>query len=293
MSNPETYTVGWICAIVAESVAAQEFLDEEDDPPAFVQTHDDNNYTLGRIGPHKVVIATLPYGECGTVSAARADAKMLLSFPNIRIGLMVVLGAVRLARRTIFVLGTSSSARLATERPACSSMTSARPYKARSSSTHGSSTNHRHFSKPPCHVDATLDMNPRLRPEFQRPDQCTDRLFKAEVTHDPTRATDETHLVPRRERTKDEDNPAIHYGTITSADQLMKDATIRDKLATERNVLCFEMVKKLQRTSEAKQNEDILDWLASNNHSFHQSRFRGMRYRDTSDWFLKSTEFQS
>ncbi|KAL5350134.1 hypothetical protein ACLOAV_005171 [Pseudogymnoascus australis] len=51
----------------------KEFLDEEDDPPAFVQTNDDNNYTLGRIGPHKVVIATLPYGEYGTISAAQVE----------------------------------------------------------------------------------------------------------------------------------------------------------------------------------------------------------------------------
>ncbi|KAJ0127020.1 G1/S-specific cyclin CCN1 [Fusarium oxysporum f. sp. albedinis] len=29
MSNPNDYTVGWICAITTEYVAAQEFLDEE------------------------------------------------------------------------------------------------------------------------------------------------------------------------------------------------------------------------------------------------------------------------
>lgn len=86
-----------------------------------------------------------------------------------------------------------------------------------------------------------LNNNLRLRQEVQRLDQCTDGLFKAEVTHDQKRAIDETNLVPQRERTKDEDNPAIHYGTIASANELMKDATIRDKLATERNVLCFEM----------------------------------------------------
>lgn len=33
MSNPEDYTVGWICAITTEYVAAQAFLDEKHDPP--------------------------------------------------------------------------------------------------------------------------------------------------------------------------------------------------------------------------------------------------------------------
>lgn len=45
----------------------------------------------------------------------------------------------------------------------------------------------------------------------------------------------------RPERGEEDDNPAIHYGLIASANQLMKDAHIRDKLAAEKGVLCFEM----------------------------------------------------
>jgi nucleoside phosphorylase len=51
----------------------------------------------------------------------------------------------------------------------------------------------------------------------------------------------QNHLVPRTERHEEDDNPAIHYGLIASANQLMKDAHIRDKLAAEKGVLCFEM----------------------------------------------------
>lgn len=47
-------------------------------------------------------------------------------------------------------------------------------------------------------------------------------------------AKDPSNLVVRRERTTNEDNPAIHYGVIASANQLMKDALIRDKLAAEK-----------------------------------------------------------
>jgi nucleoside phosphorylase len=52
---------------------------------------------------------------------------------------------------------------------------------------------------------------------------------------------DPSAIVPRPKRTNEEDNPAIHYGLIASANQLMKDAIVRDKLAAEKDVLCFEM----------------------------------------------------
>lgn len=48
-------------------------------------------------------------------------------------------------------------------------------------------------------------------------------------------------LVLRSERTDKDDSVAIHYGLVASANQLMKDALIRDKLAAEEGVLCFEM----------------------------------------------------
>jgi nucleoside phosphorylase len=92
MSEPGHYTVGWICAIKVEYVAAQVFLDEEYEGPASVSQHDNNIYTLGKIGKHNVVIATLPFGEYGTTSAATVARDMIHSFPNIRIGLMVGIG---------------------------------------------------------------------------------------------------------------------------------------------------------------------------------------------------------
>lgn len=37
-----------------------------------------------------------------------------------------------------------------------------------------------------------------------------------------------------------DDNPAVHYGLIASANQLMKYAITRARLAAQRDVLCFE-----------------------------------------------------
>jgi nucleoside phosphorylase len=48
-------------------------------------------------------------------------------------------------------------------------------------------------------------------------------------------------MILRPERTNDDDNPKIHYGPIASANQLMKNAIIRDKLVAEKEVICFEM----------------------------------------------------
>jgi nucleoside phosphorylase len=54
---------------------------------------DDNNYTLGRIGQHNVVIACLPAGVTGVTSAARVAEHMRATFTSLRFGLMVGIGS--------------------------------------------------------------------------------------------------------------------------------------------------------------------------------------------------------
>ena len=92
MSDPRRYTVGWICAVKTEFVAAQAILDEGHDGPEYIAPKDNNSYALGRVGKHNIAIAVLPDGEYGTISAATVARDMLHSFPNIRIGLMVGVG---------------------------------------------------------------------------------------------------------------------------------------------------------------------------------------------------------
>lgn len=88
----EAYTVGWICAISTDYVAARAFFDDEHESPEHIVQHDNNGYTLGRMGKHNVIIAVLSEGEYGTASAATVARDMLHSFPNVRIGLMVGIG---------------------------------------------------------------------------------------------------------------------------------------------------------------------------------------------------------
>jgi nucleoside phosphorylase len=83
----EEYTIGWITAITPERAAAMEMLDEHEKLPQV--HHDDNFYSLGRIGVHNVVIACLPAGKMGKVPAANVMLPLLYQFPSIRFGMMV------------------------------------------------------------------------------------------------------------------------------------------------------------------------------------------------------------
>jgi len=85
----DDYTVGWVCVISTEYVAAQAFLNKKHEGLEYVSLNDSNVYTLGNIGKHNVVIAALPDRAYGTSSAASLARNMLRSFSNIRIGLMV------------------------------------------------------------------------------------------------------------------------------------------------------------------------------------------------------------
>jgi len=48
-------------------------------------------------------------------------------------------------------------------------------------------------------------------------------------------------LIPRPEWSKIDGNPAIHYGLIASANHLLWDALLRDRLVAKRDVLCFDI----------------------------------------------------
>jgi len=265
MSNPKDYAVGWICAITTEYVAAQAFLDERHDGPEYVSPNDNNDYTLGKIGKHNTVIAVLPDGEYGTSSAARVTSRMLLSFPNVRIGLMVGIGggapsqkhAIRLGDVVVSatrdgeggvfeydfgktIQGQEFQTTAFLNQPPEILRTAMSGLKARYEIE-----GHRLEET----INNILEKRPRLRKKYQRPDPSSDMLYRSTVVHPANNKAsciavcgdDPSQLISRPERAEEEDNPTIHYGLIASANQLMKDALIRDRLAAEKGVLCFEM----------------------------------------------------
>ncbi|KAJ5410107.1 uncharacterized protein N7487_004466 [Penicillium crustosum] len=245
MSDPANYTVGFICALLVEYVAVQAFLDEEHKRPSFVSPNDTNDYTLGKMHDHNVVIAVLPDGEYGTDSAANVATNMLNTFHNVRIGLMVGIGGgVPSEKHDVRLGDVVVSAPRGGEGGVFQ-------YDFGKSIQEQNFQHTRHNTRKKGHklmeaINIILDTNTRLRSEYQRPESITDRLFRPAFSHKSncgavSCANDASNLVLRRERSKEEDNPAIHYGLIASANQLMKDALIRDRLAAEKDVLCFEM----------------------------------------------------
>jgi nucleoside phosphorylase len=79
--------VGIICAPDVEKAAVEATPDEEH-RRVEKAAGDDNAYTFGRISEHNVVVACLPAGVMGKVSASGVAKDMMRSFP-IKVGLMV------------------------------------------------------------------------------------------------------------------------------------------------------------------------------------------------------------
>ncbi|KAL8369144.1 hypothetical protein RB599_004544 [Gaeumannomyces hyphopodioides] len=266
MSDPNNYTVGWICAISTEYIAAQCFLDDKHDQPAFVAPHDGNDYTLGRMGRHNVVIAVLPDGEYGTNSAAVVARDMLHSFPNVRIGLMVGIGGGAPSSKNDIRLGDIAVSSPSNGKGGVLQYDMGKAIQGQGFQQSG------FLNKPPLllstavnglkaqyaveghkiveTIEKILAQKKRLKKTHGRPDPSTDRLYISTKIHeDPTEdchstcRDEERDLIMRRERDVEEgdDDPAIFYGLIASANRVMKDATLRDLLALDEDVLCFEM----------------------------------------------------
>ncbi|KAE8367523.1 nucleoside phosphorylase domain-containing protein [Aspergillus caelatus] len=266
-SNNE-FTIGWVCALLKEYIAAREILDEiYDERNGFLRAEDGANYyTRGRVGPHKVVIGCLPAGKYGLVSTSGVAEDMKRRFLSIRLVFMVGIGGgvpnattdVRLGDVVIgtrvvqygFGKRTPDGFKITGETfsPAPEFRPSIDALRRRLSIGTDLHAN----------LEATFDKSQPTRDTFRRPAAHTDRLYAPEYVH--TRDCECTgeqaewhlHLIqrpPRRNRLIE-----VHEGTIASADQVMKDAKTRDQLAHELEAICFEM--------EAAGLSDTFNWIA-------------------------------
>ncbi|KAN0087289.1 hypothetical protein V8E54_000977 [Elaphomyces granulatus] len=255
----EDYTVAWICALPLEAAAAKASVDK---------THlqlsqsagDDNAYTLGEISGHNVVIACLPSGVYGTVSAATVAANMRTTFPSIRFALMVGIGGG--------VPSTNNDIRLGdvvVSKPT-GVLGGVVQYDYGKTVASGVFQQTGMMNQPPqvllnviarLHADEMLgnsqsivdvisnilNTNVQTKSLFSRPADEYDRLFNPAYDHPQSEDTcvncDERQLIHRQPRTSDE--PQIHYGLIASGNQVMKHGETRDRLVKEYGMLCFEM----------------------------------------------------
>ncbi|KAH8798596.1 ankyrin repeat protein [Xylogone sp. PMI_703] len=240
MSSPslkscDLYTIGWIAALPLELAAATAMLDEEHEkPPEFVQPRSDtNSYSWGRIGEHNVVIASLAAGKYGTTSAATTAIFMLSSFPQIRIGFLVGIGAgiARPDQGCDIRLGD-----IAVSQPHGNNggVIQYDLFKAKS----GNQQESRAFLN--CPPEILLKALAKLQAQHERkPSKVSEYLAK--MATDNPKMVKSKYEILREQRESTE--PEIHYGVIASGNTLFKDATYRDKILKDigEECICFEM----------------------------------------------------
>ena len=247
------YTVGWICALPIELEASFALMDEPH-PPLSRHPMDTNSYHLGRIGSHNVAMACLPDGQTGTNSAATVAAHMSRSFRSIRFGLLVGIAGgapskehdIRLGDVVVGVPGKKRGGVI--------------QYDFGKAIKEGEFEHTGFLNAPPAillaaisalradpstsqSLNQLLDNTYTDQSKFSYPEAENDILFKSDYDHVSESSIcdncDGDRLEIRNPR--DSQIPIIHYGTVASANQVMRHGGTRERLRNEHDILCFEM----------------------------------------------------
>lgn len=252
-------------------------LDEIHERPLdFTPSRQDTNvYTLGNIGIHNVVIATLPSGNYGTIPASNVSTALLMSFPEVRFGLMVGIGAgvprpgkdIRLGDVVIsepkgtsggvvhydFVKAIENVVGVLQGRKLQRTGMLNKPPTVLLNAVSALKTQHemRRYTRIPEYLQDMVKRFPGMgqqepeNPAFIYQGAHNDRLFEATYGHagegDCASKCDLSKVKPRSPRPSND--PKIHYGVIASGNTLVKDAATREVLAlqTGEDCICFEM----------------------------------------------------
>ncbi|KAJ0421028.1 hypothetical protein BJY00DRAFT_113978 [Aspergillus carlsbadensis] len=246
----EDFAVGWVSALPIELAAARKMLDQEYD-----YNYDDSTYTLGRMGEHNIVIACFPAGQLGISTGAMAAADMKSKFPALEFCLMVGIGGGVPSLENDIRLGD-----VVISKPE-GIYGGVVQYDLGKTVSGGHQLRTGFLNAPPAAILKTVarfqsnhalekdSMSAYLsqleRTQFDWRKAGPDVLFQSSYGHKPEGLTcadcPQEMIVPRLPRTGSR-TVTIHYGTIASGNQVMKDAITRDRLSSELGgVLCFEM----------------------------------------------------
>jgi nucleoside phosphorylase len=260
-ANPTTmdYKIGWICALPLELTAAKAMLDEKY-PVLPLGPDDETLFTLGRIGSHKVVIACLPSGRPGLSAASKLASDMRQKFSGIRYGFMVGTGGGVPSDRDDIRLGDVVVSQPSLEHGGVVQ------YDLGKVEQGGTFRRTGHLNNPPTFLLSVLsrvqtnhERGRRIYPthmvryeeadmqEYLSPQDERDTLFRGDYPH-PAGTLDCTNCdskqaIKRPDRNTKRTTVKIHYGTIASGNQVIKDAQTRDRIVKDLGgqVLCFEM----------------------------------------------------
>ena len=252
----DDYTVGIICALPTELAAATEMLDTEH--PYIVQRgSDSNSYQFGQIGEHNVVIGALPSGSSGLVSADRVVSNMSTSFQNIRIGLMVGIGGGVPSEKHDIRLGDVVVSQPSGEfggvvQHDIGKIHSRDDFERRRSLNRPPTTLLTHLTalealekRKKLNLTAHLTQLAEVKQlsDYEFPSGLTDNLHRPEISHGKGEicSCGPKNFVQRKER-RNRHTPVIHFGTIASGNQVIGNASERDRISKSLGgVLCFEM----------------------------------------------------
>jgi len=254
------YYVGWICALHKELAAAISMLDCKYSALDEQQEQDRNSYTLGRIHEHNVIIACLPDGDDGLVNAATVTRDMARTFPALRVCLLVGIGGgiPNLDKNIDIRLGD-----VVVSRPNAPDGGVVQYDKGKAEGD-GRFVLKGSLNRPP---DLLLQTLSRVRAEHELEDSRMSFYMEEAIKRKPKLRTS-GYILPtaqdilycgkcdqnieksnincseshksRSARTRDE-SPSIHYGIIASANQVVKDSTVRDYLRDIFEAICVEM----------------------------------------------------
>lgn len=255
LQTKEAYQIGIICALPLEAAAMIEMLDETH-PELLKDTADPNQYTLGRIGKHNVVIACLPSGLIGNGPAAVVASNMRRSFP-IKLGLIVGIGGGVWSKKNDIRLGDVIVG------DPTNGHGGVIQWDYGKTGSEGLFRCTGHLNKPPVDLLHALgalkiiniqkginfseclgriEKNKRMAKTYKHQGLDHDQLFHASYDHQEGDACDDCGNLFRIIRPPREDlTPEVHYGNIASGNQVMKHGETRDRIAKAEGVICFEM----------------------------------------------------
>lgn len=247
LKQKEEYTVGWICPLNVETVAAIKMLDVRHKALPN-EERDKNMYYYGSVGDHNVVIATLA-DEMGNSLAATVASQMWDHFPSLKFALLVGIGG-----------GVPSSADIQ-----LGDVVVSKPVGEfggvvqydKGKETVGDFVRKGTLDKPPAELlralgslsvredlgeSTFLENLTAHSAKYQYPESAPDNLYATDYPHEGGPTCDNCRQDKIVRKSPKRKIPRIYTGTIASGDKVMKNGAERDKISEGlKGVLCFEM----------------------------------------------------
>jgi nucleoside phosphorylase len=239
--------------------AAEGMLDEVFQNPGHGKS-DDNIYVVGRIAHLKTVIACLPYRVAGTTSATRVAEQMHQAFTALKYTLLVGVGGGMPSKEFDVRLGDVAVSVPSPNSPGVVQYDYGKDVQDDLFITTG------HLNQPPMglliaisrlessrssetiipiarSIDKLQARYLKSERNWSYPGADKDLLFNSAYIHekgyDTCARCDADYLEERPQR--EDEQPKIHYGTIASANRVLRNGAARERLRQDKNALCVEM----------------------------------------------------